>query len=80
MTVYYALGNGMEIIDNTEHSFDRLQAIKRTETRVIKRKQKEKARKKRKQRIEEIKLTITLSFFMVVLPFLMFLHWLVVGY
>lgn len=80
MTVYYALSNGMEIIDNTEHSFNRLQAIKRTETRVIKRKQKEKAYKKRKQKIEEIKLTLTLSFFMIIFPFLMFLHWLVIGY
>lgn len=80
MTVYYALSNGIEIIDNTEHSFDRLQAIKRTETKVTKRKQKEKTCKKRKQKIEEIKLTLTLSFFMVILPFLMFLHWLIIGY
>lgn len=75
MTVCYTVNN-TEIIDNTEYSFDRLQAMKRAEKRDAIRK----ANKRKKQKIEEIKLTIVLFFMFVVLPLAMFTHWLVVGY
>lgn len=76
MTVYYTLGNGQEIIDSTDYSFDRLRSMKRTERKAIKsRKDRE-----RKEKIESIKLTIALFFAMVVFPTIMFLHWLYIGY
>lgn len=76
MTVYYTLNNGQEVIDNTDFSFDRLRSMKKAERKAIKRRRD----RERKEKIESIKLTIALSFAMVILPFLMFLHWLVVGY
>lgn len=76
MTVYYTLSNGQEVIDSTDFSFDRLRSMKKAERKVIKsRKDRE-----RKEKIESIKLTIALFFAMVVLPTIMFLHWLYIGY
>ena len=48
--------------------------------KIIRQEQRQKARQKRIERVNAIKTTLVLSFFMIGCPLLMFLHWVAFGY
>lgn len=76
MTVCYKLNNGQEIIDNTNYSFDRLQAMKSAEKKAkIKR-----TNKKRKEFINNLKFTLGLTVIIIAIFGGMCFHWLYFGY
>ena len=50
------------------------------ERQIIRQEERKKARQKRIEQVETIKTTLVIGFFMVICPFLAFLHWFAFGY